>query len=37
MAKARHRVVKDSAYWMAKDLMDIETYLLCFTALGGGL
>lgn len=28
---------QDNAYWIAKDLYDIESWQMCFAALGGGL
>ena len=28
---------EDEAYWIAKDLYDIESWHMCFAALGGGL
>lgn len=27
----------DEAYWIAKDIYDIESWKICFAALGGGL
>ena len=31
------KVEVDDAYWIAKDLYDIESWQMCFAALGGGL
>jgi len=35
--RASIKPVQDEAYWIAKDLYDIESWHMCFAALGGGL